>query len=230
MKIIGHRGAKGLAPENTLASFKKALDYQVDEIECDARVTKDQVVILEHDDWCQDAAGNRYPVHEFTYEELRTYKPDITRLEDAIRLVNHAIPVQIEIKPGVPVEPLIALMKRLFSEGWSADDFPTSSADFKALLAIKQALPDITCIPVESWSGVRATLRARRLGSKRITIYHKVLWRGFVRPLTKRGYQLFAYTLNDAPRAHKLANFGLAGIFTDYPDMFNTTTSSGQGE
>ena len=49
MKIVGHRGARHLAPENTISAIKKALDLAVDEIEIDVRVTKDGHVILHHD-------------------------------------------------------------------------------------------------------------------------------------------------------------------------------------
>jgi len=48
MKIIGHRGAKGLAPENTLASMQAALDNNVDAIEFDVRVTRDNVPVINH--------------------------------------------------------------------------------------------------------------------------------------------------------------------------------------
>jgi glycerophosphoryl diester phosphodiesterase len=43
VKIIGHRGARGLAPENTLAAFAKAIELEVDGVEFDVRVTKDKI-------------------------------------------------------------------------------------------------------------------------------------------------------------------------------------------
>ncbi|MFB0926337.1 MAG: glycerophosphodiester phosphodiesterase family protein, partial [Vicingaceae bacterium] len=47
--VTGHRGAGGLAPENTLASIQLALDLGVDRIEIDVQQTKDNVVIVLHD-------------------------------------------------------------------------------------------------------------------------------------------------------------------------------------
>ncbi len=47
--LQGHRGARGLLPENTLPAFQKALDLGVDTIECDMAITKDGVVVIHHD-------------------------------------------------------------------------------------------------------------------------------------------------------------------------------------
>ncbi|MDP3613111.1 MAG: glycerophosphodiester phosphodiesterase family protein, partial [Rubrivivax sp.] len=49
--LQGHRGARGLAPENTLPSFQKALDLGVDTLECDLAITRDGVVVVYHDQW-----------------------------------------------------------------------------------------------------------------------------------------------------------------------------------
>ena len=50
MLTIGHRGARGIAPENTLKSIYKAIEHHADEVEIDLRVTKDHVPILFHDE------------------------------------------------------------------------------------------------------------------------------------------------------------------------------------
>ena len=49
--LQGHRGARGLVPENTLPAFQRALDLGVDTIECDMAITKDGVVVIHHDLW-----------------------------------------------------------------------------------------------------------------------------------------------------------------------------------
>lgn len=222
MKIIGHRGALGLAPENTLPSFAKAMQHQVDEIECDARVTKDGVVILEHDERMHDAAGNGHSVAQHSYAELLEYKPTLATLESAIALVNRQVRVQVEVKSNEPVESVVRCLEAFLQKGWQLDDFILSSYDFKVLQRAHELNPSLPLGVIESWSGVRASWRARRLGTKRISMNHHVLWRGFVGPMSRRGYQLCAYTLNDAKRAHSLARFGLYAAITDYPDVYQT--------
>lgn len=86
--VQGHRGARGLAPENTLPAFEKALSLGVTTLELDTAVTKDGVVVIGHDPspnpdiarldgkWI-DKASTR-PIHEMTFAQLQRY--DIGRL------------------------------------------------------------------------------------------------------------------------------------------------------
>ena len=77
MKIIGHRGARHVAPENTVAALKHALKAGVDEIEIDVRVTKDGHVILHHNP-VMKMNGKNYATNAHTLQELRTQKSDLT--------------------------------------------------------------------------------------------------------------------------------------------------------
>jgi len=78
LKIVGHRGVRGLAPEHTVIAINKALEAKVDEIEVDVRITKDGVLILHHDPTCQDASGNKLVVREASFDELLRHKPDFS--------------------------------------------------------------------------------------------------------------------------------------------------------
>jgi glycerophosphoryl diester phosphodiesterase len=103
MKIIGHRGARGLAPENTMASFLKALEHHADELELDLRVTKDNIVVVHHDPGVSDPGGMQLPIREHSFAELRRHKADLLRFEDFLDSIDHHVHLLIEIKPpGVP--------------------------------------------------------------------------------------------------------------------------------
>lgn len=220
MKIIGHRGAKGLAPENTIASFLKAIEHQVDEIECDVRVTKDNIPVMEHDEWSHNQAGERLLVAGHTQAELQAHKPDLPTLEAAVRAVNQTVPLQLEIKPGVPTEPVIVLIAQFLSEGWHSGDFVFASYDFSILQSLHQAFPDVPLVVIERWSALRAGYRARRLGTKRVSLNQRWLWSGFIKAATRGGYQLSPYTLNNVNKAQRWARLGLYGAITDYPDLY----------
>jgi glycerophosphoryl diester phosphodiesterase len=87
--VQGHRGARGLAPENTLPSFQRALDLDVTTIECDMAITKDGVVVIHHDLWLnpdttrgpdgQWLAARGPAIRDLTFEELQQY--DVGRLK-----------------------------------------------------------------------------------------------------------------------------------------------------
>lgn len=113
--IIAHKGASGMAPENTMASFKAALELGVDQIELDVRHTKDEEIIVFHDQKLDrialDTLGNKVTgdVHDYTLEEIKQfdvgtwfdskYKDErIPTLKEVLDFVNGRCKVLIEIK------------------------------------------------------------------------------------------------------------------------------------
>jgi glycerophosphoryl diester phosphodiesterase len=91
LDLQGHRGARGLAPENSLAGFELAIQLGVTTLEMDAAVTRDGVVVIHHDlelnpGYARDAQGRWLtapspPIHAMTWDELQAY--DIGRLNPA---------------------------------------------------------------------------------------------------------------------------------------------------
>ncbi|MEA3453813.1 MAG: glycerophosphodiester phosphodiesterase family protein [Candidatus Caldatribacteriota bacterium] len=71
--IIGHRGAKGIAPENSLCGFKKAIELGIDGIELDVHLTKDGKLIVIHDMDLQRLVGLRISIKQLTFKELKEY-------------------------------------------------------------------------------------------------------------------------------------------------------------
>lgn len=104
MRIAGHRGAAGLAPENTLASIKAALDAGVDAVEFDVRQTKDGDFVLSHDGTTTRTTGTSHKIGETATKTLMTLVLEngerIPRLEQAIKLIGKKIPIIIDVKGG----------------------------------------------------------------------------------------------------------------------------------
>lgn len=222
-KIIGHRGARGLAQENSLEAFKAALDNGVDEIELDVRVSKDGVCVLNHDPFLRDATGARLPgmvIAENTFAKMRKARPGLITLEDAIKLINREAPIVIEVKPKVPTAQPVAVLKQFLAKGWKPDDFLLCSFSQSTLQALHQALPELQTVVNDHFSAIRAIWRARRLGSKRINLNHHMTWWGMIKAMHRRGYQLTVHTLNNPKKAKRWAKLGLYGVVTDFPDRF----------
>jgi glycerophosphoryl diester phosphodiesterase len=220
MKIIGHRGAKGLAPENTLHAFTKALEHHVDEIELDVRVTKDGLTALVHDPYVTDHAGNQVDVLTTSFAELQRHKPDLVGLTEAIELVNRRVPIVIEMKPAVESTQTIAILTQFLHRGWQPRDFFIASFDQAILVEMHQALPDIPMVVNETWSGVKAVHRARQVHTRRLGMRSWWLWIGFLAPMHHRGWQIAAYTINDPAKVRSWRKY-LYGIYTDRPDLFD---------
>lgn len=218
MKIIGHRGAAGLAPENTLASFRAAIKHGVDAMELDVRVTKDHHVVIHHDPEIGDPSRNFLRISKHNYRELLLHHSKLLTLDELFEaLKKHPVELLIEIKPNEPTKPIIAAIKRHLKAGWPADKLSIGSFDQQIMRECKKALPDIGLVVIESWSGVRARNRAKELGTKRLNMRSWWLWAVFLAAMQHRGYEISPYTMND-PRRVRIWEPFLYGVITDHPE------------
>lgn len=220
MRIIGHRGARGLAGENTLKSLVEATKHGVDEIEFDVRVTKDGVPVLHHDAELVGQNGRKFTISKHTYKMLLKNNSELTTLQQVFEHISQDLPLYIEIKPDVEVAPIIKVIKSQIKKGHPIDNMRVASFSQKVLTEVHKSLPDLPKIVLESWSGVRARKRAKALQTKRLSMSQRWMWRGLVKSMHKRGYELYAYTINKPKKALKLKRHGLAGVVTDFPDRF----------
>ncbi len=212
MKIIGHRGALALAEENTLLSFKAALHEGVDAIELDVRSSSDGVLVVHH-----DPSINNLTISKVPYHNLKASQPNLLTLKEALDYLRTRCPLIIEIKKDTNLKVLTTEFKKL---KLPAKGMIISSFHMPILLALRQAFPDAALAVNEKWSGVRASRRARRLHTKYITMNQRWLWSGFVKAVSKKGYKLSAYPLNDPAKAYRWKKHGLYGVITDSPDRF----------
>ena len=219
MKIIGHRGAKGLAPENTLASIDKAIQHGVHEIEVDVQLTKDGVAILHHDPYFIQPSGAKSKIAATTYAELLQYRPNLATLDMTIQHIAHRVPLIIELKTGVSPNKVFTIIRLYERRGWRLDEFAIASFDMSILEWFRTHEPQLPLIINERWSGIRATYWAHRLGVYRISMNQRWLWLGFLRMMQRRGYAISPYTVNSVRQAIYWSPY-VYGIFTDYPDQF----------
>jgi glycerophosphoryl diester phosphodiesterase len=213
MKIIGHRGALALAEENTLLSFKAALHEKVDAIELDVRSSSDGVLVVHH-----DPTVHSLVIKKVSYHNLKAAQPNLLTLQEALEYLRTKCPLIIEIKKGTDIKALLKELKKL---KLPRKGIIISSFHLPALRALKKEFPDICLAVNEKWSGVRAGRRARLLGTKYITMNQRWLWFGFIKAVSRSGYKLSAYPVNDPIKAYRWEKYGLYGVITDSPDRFH---------
>lgn len=222
--IVGHRGAKGLALENTAMSIEAAIRYGVDQIEIDLRLSKDGRVVLLHDE--NAVARNGQIVHpsEHTYKELLGFFPDLITLDELLPLVNHRCRIMLECKVIEAVEPSVAILQDYFKKGWKPAEFMFASFQYEILASFHKSIPDIELVVLDNWSSIRATRRAKKLGTPYLSMDQRYLWWGVIRSLS-RHYKLFCYPNHKLihikhAKPAKWAKYGLYGVITDYPNFF----------
>lgn len=210
-----------MAPENTIAAIEAGLSAGADAIEVDIRIAADGTPVLNHNEFIVGDNGQKLFIRNYPYEALRAHKPDLATLTQAVKVIKRSKPLLIEIKRGEPADVLIAFLQAYLQGDYKPDDFAVLSFSQDALRTVHKALPELPLVVNESWSGVRARLRADELGTKRIQMNERWLWRGFLKAVRHGGYALTPYTINSVKRARKWKPY-VEGIITDYPDKLRT--------
>ena len=158
MQLIGHRGARGLAPENTISAFEKARELGCNFIEFDVMLSSDGIPFIFHDENIKRTTNGRGKFGLLTAEYLQSldagrwfskkFKGEkIPTLNEAIQWLNTTnIRANIEIKPypGTTDETTIALLTHL-NRYWPADkELPLiSSFSLEALTLTRSISPEI---------------------------------------------------------------------------------------
>lgn len=204
-----------MARENSRDALEAGLQARADELEIDVRTTKDGVAVLWHDKTVADLK-----ISDTSFASLRKADPRLLTLEQAIRLVDRRVPLAIEVKRGTNPVIICSVLRSFLHQKWKAFDFRLASFSQPLLRELHRQLPDMPTIVIEPWSSVRATHRARQLGTRFICMNQRFLWSGFIAAMRRRGYNLSAYTVNDPGKARRWARHGLYAVVTDFPDRF----------
>lgn len=232
-RIICHRGASGHAPENTLAAMRKAAELGGRWVEFDAKLTRDNVAILMHDDDLERTTDGRGKVAEADWETLRDLdagswfgeafrgEPMPTLSETLVELARLGLGANVEIKPCPGREEETGhMVAALLLEEWPAS-LPTpliSSFSEASLAAAAEAAPRLPRALLVSRIPADWHDRARALECVAIHTNHRHLTAGRVADVKGAGLAVRAYTVNDRALGESLFGWGVDGVFTDFVD------------
>jgi glycerophosphoryl diester phosphodiesterase len=224
MLIIGHRGARGEKPENTIAALRAGMDSGADMLEFDIRLTKDKVPVLAHDFHMIRIHKKVDYISRQTLSELQkrtagSEYPTVT-LEAALKETFGRILLNIEIKGYRAVDPILEALKPYLKkkDDWELVLF--SSFNPLLLRKIRQKAPHaslsllhhINPLDFMAW---QIPLRLSAVGFHRLHIS-----RFSLAVAKKLGLFTYVYTVNRPEAAQLLAERGVDGIVTDYPTKF----------
>ena len=234
-QIIGHRGACGYAPENTLESISVAADMGIDWVELDVKLTSDDVPIIFHDDELSRVTSGSGLVKDTPYSVIKELDAGswfgdtfigckIPTLEEAVEVIlERGLSFNLEIKPcsGREIETTQVILDHM-SRLWDDHDkiIISSFSEVSLELASDMLGGDwaigylIDELP-DNWRDMAA-----HLGVKTINIDGNADYatRDFIESIIDEGYGILAYTINDPMRAQELLRWGVDGVFTDMPD------------
>jgi glycerophosphoryl diester phosphodiesterase len=232
--VIGHRGARSCAPENTLAGLRRACALGCRWVEFDVRLTADGELVLLHDDRLERTTDGRGKVRTLPLSAIRRHDAgnwfDASFAGERVPTLAEAITVLAELGLGANIE--VKAGRRCAAEtGAAAAELLTrlwpphlpapliSSFVAEAVAAARDYAPAIARgllvrAVTRNWQR-----RAETLGCTTINPDHRLLRPGVVAEIRKAGYPVLTYTVNDAARARELFDWGVSAVFSDVPHV-----------
>jgi len=230
-RIIAHRGASAVAPENALVALAKAADLGARSVELDVMLSSDGVPIIIHDTNLDRTTNGTGPVAMHPHEALAQLDAGswfgkafagekIPSLSDAIDLIlSRNLALNLEIKPS-PGEDRATATKAIekLSEVWpSAATLVLSSTSIEALKVARDLAPQwkrglIAHISPPNWRELFA-----ELGCASLHCAASAATPSLIDEVHEAGYKLLTWTVNRPTTAATLFKNGVDGIFTDDP-------------
>ncbi|MEJ2250373.1 MAG: glycerophosphodiester phosphodiesterase family protein [Candidatus Lokiarchaeota archaeon] len=222
--IIGHRGANSEAPENTLKSFRKAIELGADYIEFDVHVSKDHEFVIIHDENTYNTSNYSGIVEDMTLEELKKLdfgeSEKIPTLDELINLAKDKIGFQCEIKSeGIGVD-----VAKIFKENNLLESTLISSFNHEELKKIKSYDSTIRLASLEptgtgwitDWIHKKKIIdNALKNKFEAIHPLYKLINKEFIEYAHENNLHVNAWTVDSRIAIKKLIKMGIDGIITN---------------
>ena len=230
-RVIGHRGAAGAAPENTLAAVRKAKELGASWIEFDVKLTRDGHPVLFHDDRLERTTDGYGPVAATTFAQIRRldagawFSPAfrgerVPMFEDVLALcIELGLGINVEIKPcrrreAETAQAAVGALLRLWPQSLPAP--VVSSFAPECLRVARELAPELprgylTGRLPRDWQGLMARYGCTtlHLDQRWLSVRHRTT-------VVAAGVPLVLYTVNDGERARRHLEAGVAAVITDH--------------
>lgn len=239
--ITGHRGAAGLAPENTLASIQLAIELGVDRIEIDVQQTKDNKIIVLHDRTLRRTTTGHGFVKNLTYDEILQFSAGykfnkfyinekVPTLEQVIDLIDGKVELLIETKYSYMYYPnierhIINIIKNKNAKDWCK----VISFNDRALFRINKLDTSIRLgklfvgkhahLPLSFDKGLNIRPLKKYAFVDEVIVKHDYATKAIIEKVHDFGKELHVWTVNNEATIQKLIERGVDGIISDYPNL-----------
>ncbi|HZP13266.1 MAG TPA: glycerophosphodiester phosphodiesterase family protein [Nevskiaceae bacterium] len=220
---IGHRGARGHAPENTLLSFDTAIRLGAQMVELDVQQHPSGALLVIHDLRLERTTNGSGRVADRSFDYIRGLDAglgqQVPTLDEVIDLVDQRVPINVELKtPGGTGEATAELLRRYLADGWKPEQFLVSSFHLPELEIFRQAAPEIPIgvllcgVPLE-WAA-----EAGELSAQALNISEEFADPQLIADAKARGMKVYVYTVNEPDEIAQMRKLGADGVFTDFPE------------
>lgn len=232
MRIIGHRGARGEAPENTLGGFQYINDLGIRAVEFDVRQLKDDELVIMHDDNFLRTTGIDKNIYQCSSSELQSYNQasiwldwknfEVTpTLPQSLKIMQDFEHIEVEVKAVATMAEAEKLVLELQKQlhGFEQTSVITSF-DLKIHQALKQQYSIFKRgLLVEEDIKEHSIEQALELGCCQIGWMNSLATDEIIHATQQAHLQISVWTVNDIERAQHLQSLGIEGLITDFPKM-----------
>lgn len=215
---VGHRGARAYEIENTLESFKKAIELGANAVEIDVRTSKDAKLIISHDDNLKKVFGKDIRVSEATLEELKQLTGNrIATLEEALHFIDRKVEkILVELKEaGYERNVLDVIRKEKLEDRVIVVSF------HEGVLAHVRNLDkkiETGLIYTKIKKPINAALK---LNAQYLVPLYRFVHRRDVAKAHKSNLKVIVWTINTKDVAREYIAKDVDGIASDKPDIFS---------
>ncbi len=218
MLRIGHRGARAYAPENTLKSFKKALEIGVDAIELDVRKTKDNQLVVIHDSDIKRTTNGKGLVNELTLKEIKGFDAGegekIPTLGETLDFLDKKMKTFVELKEaGIEKQVLSVIHEKKLEKNVVIVSFLED-----ALKKVRELDKDIETglIYARHKNPLKTALE---LKANYLLAFYRFTHTANVEKAHECGLKVVVWTINNPQEVEEYAKKGVDGIASDKPDI-----------
>jgi len=218
---IGHRGAAGHAPENTLASLKRAIKLGVDLVEFDVRRTAEGALVLLHDSTVNRTTNGQGRVEALPLHVIRKFDAGggerIPLLEEALACLNGRVGAMIELKVrGIAAE-VCARVKAINFQG------PVIYASFfsEELLTVKSLMVDAHLLALIEGAPMHPTAFVINAQATHAGLALDCVTPVLVKALRVQGILVFVFTVDEPEDIARMKRLGVDGIISNFPERIH---------
>ena len=228
---IGHRGAMGHAPENTLNSVRKALDLGTRYVEVDVYNVDEHLVVFHNERLERTTNGIGY-LQEQSFEYLRSLDAGggqhVATLEEVCEVIDSRACLNIELKGSSTAAPVVRFVSKLIDNGWNKDAILISSYNHRELLEVKQLNKDLKLGALIYGLLVDDAKFAEDLSAFSVHPALDFIDQRFVDDAHSRGLKVYVNTVNHPEDIAKMYKLGADGVFTNFPERVLDNYSQGK--
>lgn len=211
-QVIGHRGARALAPENTLLAIRVAANCKADQVEVDVRLSKDGVLVLMHDETVDRTTKGKGNVEDLFLAQLQS--EDLMGIGKSVPTLAEATALTGELHLGIVVEMKEEGLEALVAEELKGSTAMVTSFYHSSLQEIKE-ISDLKTGIIISSLPVRPVELAVWAGAD--AIFPKRTNPRLFQEAHRRGIEVYPWTINSTDEANWLLRLGADGLVTDDP-------------